>query len=123
MVWFAAVAMYLSSSGSSTYRIYYESTSTSTSTATFRTPDQPLPPPPSCGDGNCLNPKTNNSYWLEDECLPEVFEVVNFLRIFFILGFWETFIVNALCCDKICACMMSTKSWLAYQPRACRNTQ
>jgi hypothetical protein len=41
-----------------------------------RKPSEPLPPPPSCGDNNCINPHTNKTYWLEDICDPEIFNKV-----------------------------------------------
>ena len=74
VVWFASVAMFLSSSGTPIHQIYYDHESS----PAFRVgaAGQTLPPPPSCGDGNCLNPETNKSYWLEDSCSPEVFNQV-----------------------------------------------
>ena len=73
VVWFAAVAMYLSSSGTSVHRIYYETTGLTTkSLAAGEVPD-----PPACGDNGCINPNTNQTYRLEEICDPAIFNKVS----------------------------------------------
>jgi len=38
--------------------------------------DETNPPPPTCGDGNCISPSTGNLYQLGEVCVPDIFNKV-----------------------------------------------
>ena len=58
-MWFAAVAMYLTSAGTQIHTVNHINAS---------------PPPEDCfADGNCLNPDTKEPYKQNDTCLPSTF--------------------------------------------------
>lgn len=74
VVWFAAVAMYLSSAGTQVYMIHYDHEGVGTTTRSLPLDQDPPDPPSQCTQaGNCVNPQTNQTYKLGDICSPALF--------------------------------------------------
>jgi choline transporter-like protein 2/4/5 len=74
VLWFAVIAMYLSSAGSKVYTINYNLENIGSISARDSALDGVQPPPAHCTrNDNCHNPVTKASYALKDVCIPGVF--------------------------------------------------